>query len=199
MGVGIEVLIVDWPRVEAAAPGDRERLLINAAFGEAYSDDLFEHGWSWSAQPGEDWYGRYAFRNTLGSYKPHFWAGHRWDHMRDHVEPTVREVLDRFNDVLFWHRLEDTTGAGSELVEQPCTWDADLLLCCPPDHVPLIAGWWQQVAPRLEVLRGPFNQHAAEPSGWITTFESFADFLTDWAEVVTEAERRGWGIVGLRC
>ncbi|MGW2701531.1 hypothetical protein [Streptomyces sp. NPDC001340] len=72
MGVAIEVLIVDWPRVEAAAPGDREELLSEAAFGEAYSDDLFEHGWSWSTQPGEDWYRRYAFRNTLGSYKPQY-------------------------------------------------------------------------------------------------------------------------------
>ncbi len=75
MGVGIEVLIVDWPRVEAAVPGDREEMLIDAAFGEVYGDDLFEHGWSWPTQSGEDWYGRYALRNTLGSYKPHFWAG----------------------------------------------------------------------------------------------------------------------------
>ncbi|GHE09642.1 hypothetical protein [Streptomyces alanosinicus] len=150
MGVGIEVLIVDWPRVEAAQPGDREELLVDAAFGEAYSDGLFEHGWSWSTHPGEDWYGRYALRNTLGSYKPHFWAGHRWDHMRDLVEPRARDVVDR-------------------------------------------------VAPQLEVLREPFTQHAAESSGWIRSFESFADFLTDWGEVVTEAERRGWGIVGLRC
>ncbi|MFI2635215.1 hypothetical protein ACH5A2_33310 [Streptomyces collinus] len=40
MGVSTEVLIVDWPRVEATAPGDREVLLIDAAFGEVYSDDL---------------------------------------------------------------------------------------------------------------------------------------------------------------
>ncbi|MER5548386.1 hypothetical protein ABT072_39505 [Streptomyces sp. NPDC002589] len=45
MGVAIEVLIVDWPRVEAASPGDREELLVDAAFGEAHSDDLFAHGW----------------------------------------------------------------------------------------------------------------------------------------------------------
>ncbi|MFF4590862.1 hypothetical protein [Streptomyces sp. NPDC001388] len=102
MGLGIEVLIVDWPRAEAA-PGDRETLLTDAASGEAYSDDL------------------------------------------------------------------------------------------------LIAGWWQRAAPHLESLRMPFTRHAADSSGWITTFESFAYLLTDWGEVVTEAERRGWGIVGLRC
>ncbi|MFI2239655.1 hypothetical protein [Streptomyces chrestomyceticus] len=199
MGVGAVVLIVDWPSVEAVAAEDREELLIDAAFDATYGDDPDEEGWSWPAQPGADWYGRYSLRNTLDSYKPHFWAGHRWDHMRDFVEPKLREMLDRFNDVLFWRGLEETTGAGSGLPERPCTWEADLLLWCPPDHVPLIAGWWRQVEPRLESLREPFDQHAAEPDGWITTFESFAGFLTDWGEVVTEAERRGWGIVGLRC
>ncbi|MFJ9418618.1 hypothetical protein ACIRPT_31345 [Streptomyces sp. NPDC101227] len=68
----------------------------------------------------------------------------------------------------------------------------------PADHVPAIAGWWRQAAPRLESLREPFTRHAAEPGGWTTTFALFADLLTDWGEVVTEAERRGWGIVGLR-
>ncbi|MFD5836345.1 hypothetical protein ACFWHV_22700 [Streptomyces collinus] len=199
MGVATEVLIVDWPRVEATAPAAREELLIDAAFGEVYGDDLSEHGWSWPSQPGEDWYGRYAFRNSLGSYKPHFWAGHRWDHVRDYVEPTVREALDRFNDALFWHGLEGTTGVGSGLPELPCPWAADLLLWCPPDHVPVIAGWWRQAAPRLESVREPFTRHAAEPSGWIPDFASFADLLTDWGEVVVQAERRGWGVVALRC
>ncbi len=133
-------------------------------------------------------------RNTHGSYKPHFWAGHRWDHTRDFVDPKVREALDRFNDALFWHHLEDTIGVGSGLSEHPCTWDADLMLWCP-----LIAGWWRQAAPHLESLREPFTRHAAEHGGWVTTFESFADFLTDWGEVVPEAERRGWGIIGVRC
>ncbi|OIK01074.1 hypothetical protein BIV25_05945 [Streptomyces sp. MUSC 14] len=199
MGVAIELLIVDWPRVEAAAPSDREELLSDAAFGEAYSDDLFEHGWSCSAQPGEGWFARYAFRNTHGSYKPHVWAGFRWEYMREFVEPKVREVLDGFSDALFWHGSEDTAGVVSELPERPYAWEADLLLWCPPDHVPLIAGWWRQVETQLEVLREPFVQHAAEPGGRIGTFESFADLLSDWGEVVTEADRRGWGIVGLRC
>lgn len=52
--MAIELPIVDWPRVEAAAPSDRQGLLVDAAFGEAYSDDLFEHGWSCSTPPGEN-------------------------------------------------------------------------------------------------------------------------------------------------
>ncbi|MZE76710.1 hypothetical protein [Streptomyces xinghaiensis] len=48
----------------------------DAAFGEDEGDDLLnEHGWTWPTRPGEDWYVRYAFRDTLVSYKPHFWAG----------------------------------------------------------------------------------------------------------------------------
>ncbi|MGF1426497.1 hypothetical protein [Kitasatospora sp. LaBMicrA B282] len=199
MGMGMVTLIVDWPRVEAAAPGAREELLIDAAFGAAYSSDRPEHGWSWPAQPDEQWYGRYAFRHALGSYKPHFWAGHRWDHVRDFVEPTVRRALDLFSDALFWHGLEGTAGVGSELPERLCTWEADLLLWRPPDQVPLIAAWWRHAEPRLELLRKPFGRHAADTDGWINTFDAFADLLADWGEVVTEAERRGWGIVGLRC
>ncbi|MFE7838912.1 hypothetical protein ACFU53_23545 [Streptomyces sp. NPDC057474] len=40
-------------------------------------------------------------RNTFSSHRPHFWAGHRCDHMLDFVEPEVREVLGRFDDPLF--------------------------------------------------------------------------------------------------
>ncbi|MES4890420.1 hypothetical protein [Streptomyces sp. NPDC096012] len=113
--------------------------------------------------------------------------------MREFVEPKVREGVDWFVDTLFWHGLGDATGTGSGLSDRPCPWDADLLLWCPPDQVPLLAGWWRQVQIHLEILREPFIQHAAEPGGRIGTFESFADLLTDWGEVVTEAERRGWG------
>ncbi|MFF6998296.1 hypothetical protein ACFY93_25500 [Streptomyces sp. NPDC008313] len=119
--------------------------------------------------------------------------------MRDFVRPGARDVLDRFDDALFWHGLEDTTGCGSGLADGSGGWDADLLLWCPPGQVPVIAGWWRLAAPELDGLREPFTRHAAEPGGWITTFESFAAFLTDWGEIVTAAERRGWGIVGLRC
>lgn len=74
-----------------------------------------------------------------------------------------------------------------------------MLLWCPPDDMPHLALWWPHASPRLEVLREPFARHAAKPNGYFPTFESFADFLIEWGEVVTEAERRGCGIVGLRC
>ncbi|MWA15884.1 hypothetical protein [Streptomyces sp. BA2] len=151
MGIGIEVLIVDWDRVEAAPAGGRRELLDEAAFGD--EGDLDEEGWIWPAAADADWYGRYAFRHTLGSYKPHFWAGERWEHVRDFADPGLRTALDRF----------------------------------------------EQAAPSLDTLREPFAQHAAAPTGWIGDFDSFAEFLRGWSEVVVEADRRDWGIVGLRC
>ncbi|WP_405690694.1 hypothetical protein [Streptomyces sp. NBC_00057] len=45
----------------------------------------------------------------------------------------------------------------------------------------------------------PFAERAAVPQGWICDFESFAEFLMGWGEVVVEADHRGWGVVGLRC
>jgi hypothetical protein len=35
------------------------------------------------------------------------------------------------------------------------------------------------------------------PRAWIDNFEEFADLLSDWREVVGEADRRGWGLIGL--
>lgn len=97
--------------------------------------------------------------------------------MHEAVEPAMREVLDQFNDALFWHGLEDTPGAESVLPGRPRPWDAELLLWCPPDGVPHLARWWRHASPRLEVLREPFARHAAKPNGYFPTFESFAEFL----------------------
>ncbi|WP_328888855.1 hypothetical protein [Streptomyces sp. NBC_00316] len=46
--------------------------------------------------------------------------------------------------------------------------------------------------------RGPDGSpHAAEPGAWIGRFDEFTDLLADWGRVLTEADRRGWGVVGL--
>ncbi|MGW3043888.1 hypothetical protein ACWC9T_28460 [Kitasatospora sp. NPDC001159] len=94
--------------------------------------------------------------------------------------------------------LEDLTGEGAGLPKRPCTWDAALLLWLPPDLVPVVAGWWQRVPPRLAELREPFDRYAAEPGTEVGDFERWTELLTHWGRVVTEAQRRGWG-VGLRC
>ncbi|MEU6001121.1 hypothetical protein ABZ837_25235 [Streptomyces sp. NPDC047197] len=46
-----------------------------------------------------------CIENTLGSYKPHFWAGERWEHVRDFAGSGLRTALDRFADALFWEGL----------------------------------------------------------------------------------------------
>ncbi|MEU1417891.1 hypothetical protein [Streptomyces sp. NPDC005731] len=51
MDVNTEVLIVDRPRAEAVPGGDRTELLVDAASGQAYVEDLFAHGWSCPTQP----------------------------------------------------------------------------------------------------------------------------------------------------
>ncbi|MEU6183602.1 hypothetical protein [Streptomyces coeruleorubidus] len=39
--------------------------------------------------------------------------------------------------------------------------------------------------------------HAACPGRWIEDFDGFSVLLREWGVVVTEAGRRGWGLVGL--
>ncbi|WP_279617229.1 hypothetical protein [Streptomyces albus] len=43
---------MDWARVEAAAPGDRDDLLSDAAFDEDWDNDRVGHRWSRPARPG---------------------------------------------------------------------------------------------------------------------------------------------------
>ncbi|MBW8698067.1 hypothetical protein MBT84_00640 [Streptomyces sp. MBT84] len=101
MDVETEALMVHRPRAEVVPDGDRGKLLVDAALGEPYVDDLFEHGRSGPMRPVGHRYGRCALLNTLGPCRPYSWTGHRWDHMRDTVEPGLREAPRRFNDGLF--------------------------------------------------------------------------------------------------
>lgn len=112
MGVCIEVLIVDWKRVEAVPADLRGDLVEEAAFGgESLEGGFDEEGWLWPASADAVWYGRYALYRTLGSYKPHFWSGERWEDIRDFTEPGLRTSLDRFMGPLFWqHGLEYRVG-----------------------------------------------------------------------------------------
>lgn len=65
MGLAIEVLIVDWPRVEAAAPSDREDVPGDAAFGEGYCDDPVTVSGT-SSPSGGDLADPPAFQEVLG-------------------------------------------------------------------------------------------------------------------------------------
>jgi len=61
------------------------------------------------------------------------------------------------------------------------------------------SGLWARAAPRLEELREPFGPYAERPGGWMAAFDDFARLVREWGEVVVEAQRRGWGVVGLWC
>ncbi|MEU8514445.1 hypothetical protein AB0C76_23050 [Kitasatospora sp. NPDC048722] len=56
---------------------------------------------------------------------------------------------------------------------------------------------WREIAPVLPRVREPYDRLAASLGGRIEGFDDFAGLLSGWGEVVGEAERRGWGIVGL--
>ncbi|MGW0703994.1 hypothetical protein ACWD0A_32815 [Streptomyces sp. NPDC002867] len=199
MGVSIEVLIVDWSRIEAAPPDEQADLLEEAAFGEDTRPNADE-GWTWPTRPAADWYASYEFSRTLGSYKPHFWAGERWERLRDFADQQLRGMLDRFASVLFWHGLEYMEDIDAEQVaERSSPWPASTLMWSSPIETAELKLLWECVSPQLEALRQPFDRHVARSEGWINDFDSFVTFLEGWNEVVTAAHARGWGIVGLRC
>lgn len=68
----------------------------------------------------------------------------------------------------------------------------------PPADVTRPAGRWATAEPLLEGLRVAYGGHAADQGGWIADFDAFAVLLREWAVVVTEADRRGWGCRGGR-
>ncbi|MFF4275350.1 hypothetical protein [Streptomyces sp. NPDC001536] len=194
MGLDITVLAVDWEQLEATPFDTRLGRLEDAALPEDEIDWDAEprQGWVFPAASAVPWSGRYEFHSTSGSYKAHFWAGQAWEDVRDFADPVLRERLNGFLSPLLWD--EDDTGlfpADSD------PWRPKLLLTCPPPTVAALAVHWAGAEPLLESLREPFAVHAACPGRWIEDFDEFAVLLREWAVVVGEADRRGWGLVGL--
>jgi hypothetical protein len=196
MGLDVTVLIVDWAHVEEAPPGQRLALLLDAAHPD---DDRYleepERGWIWPSAPGAPWLARYEFHRTLGSFKAHFWAGQAWEKFRDFVDPDLRATLDGFLSALIWYGPDPDDDA--DHVHGELFPDDKVILAYPPQAVPALVELWAEAAPRRAELHEPFTAHAARPKGWIKTFEAFADLLGEWGEVVREADRRGWGLIGL--
>ncbi|MGW6058996.1 hypothetical protein [Streptomyces sp. NPDC055189] len=199
----MELLIVDCAYIEAVPAGSRADLVETAAFG---SDDVRQarqpEGWAWPDAEDRPWYARYEFRNTLTSYKPHFWAGERWDKMRRFVQPGLRTAFDEFSAPLFWGEYN------WQFADPPFTpavpgrenhWCPETMLWLLPEDVTALHYFWTRLEPDLPLLRAPFEQHLAGTTGRVSTFSSFAALVTGWGEVVAEAAGRGWGIIGLEC
>ncbi|MFC8915018.1 hypothetical protein ACFT5C_04535 [Streptomyces sp. NPDC057116] len=198
MGLGITVMVVDWRRLEAIPADER----VDRLYEESYAADDVDAGWFW---PGEragtegaaPWWGVYEFSRTLGSYKPHFWAGEAWDDARDHAEPRLRDALDGF---LIGLGIRWDPEADDDDDVPPGEWQSGLLLHCPPAETSALAGLWSRAEPHLDGLRDAFDTHAARgPQSWIPDHAAFASLLRGWGEVVGEADRQGWGVIGLRC
>ncbi|MFI9310924.1 hypothetical protein [Streptomyces triculaminicus] len=143
----------------------------------------------------------YEFFTTTGAYRPHAHAGDAWDDMRLLVDAPAREAMDALLGGLIWDEdpADDPALSGAGGFFPPATnrGRMPVLLVCPPEAVEGQARAWERVGPRLEVLREPF---AAECAGWAgrpDTFEDFTALLREWGDVITEAARRGWGLVGL--
>ncbi|MFD3473737.1 hypothetical protein [Streptomyces sp. NPDC058695] len=212
MGLDITVLVVDWDHLARLPAAERLAMLEDAAYPDDDCDDgggadaRVEHGWvRWPQIP---WCALYEFFETLGSFKPHFWAGQAWEDVRDFAEPGLRAALDAFLAGLFWMGLDDDadtgTGTGTEdesavglFPAEPDPWHPRLLIVRTPEQVPDLERAWTVAAPLLEGLREPYAIHAERPGRWIANFEEFAMLLRDWGEVVTEASRSGRGLIGL--
>ncbi|MEU3468129.1 hypothetical protein ABZ716_09380 [Streptomyces sp. NPDC006687] len=204
MGVDITVLVVDWVHFMGIAPDERLRVVQEAAYGDddADGDGDVVAGWVWPAASERSWLGRYEFRGTLGSYKPHFWAAEGWERVRGAVEEPVRAALDEFLEgLIWWGPVADVDAEQVDAGVFPSLdglWRSGPLIVRGPQTVARLRRRWGEAAAGLEGLRVPYGVLAArEPGQWTAGFGEFAELVGGWAVVVGEAERRGWGVVGL--
>ncbi|MEU9670917.1 hypothetical protein AB0E25_36225 [Streptomyces bobili] len=199
MGLDITVLALDWTELERTPRAERQDLLYEAACPEDLPwDAASEAGWTIPASPRVPWSGRYEFRDTLGSYKPHFWAAERWDCVREFAGPAARRALDGFLGHLIWAGEGDEDDPDTGLFpSDPQPWRPKLLLALPPATVPALAAHWARAEPLLGGLRETYDARAARPGGWIAGFDEFVALLRQWADVVAETSRRGWGLLAL--
>ncbi|MFI9064382.1 hypothetical protein ACIGQE_21330 [Streptomyces sp. NPDC053429] len=220
MGLDITVLIADWSWLAEAPENGRLSRLRNAWYAEEtglWGDDapVAEGDWHRPRGPHRASFSVYEFRNTLGSFKAHFWAGERWESVRDHTDLQVRAELDALLRGLIWGGMDgeaehvdpgffcpapapapDAADTATAPATRPAV-DSGVLLARTPDSVRELAATSERLRPRLGDLRPAFDRYAATPGGWVGDFDAFADLLEDWDRVLSEAARRGWGVVGL--
>lgn len=164
-----------------------------------YDGPASDGGWEWPRGRHSASFAVYDFPGTAGSFKAHFWAGERWEMVREHADPLVRAELDAFLGGLIWLGMDGEAERREDsgfFHEDPAI-SYGLLLSLSPDGVRKMLTTWERVRPRLGGLREVYDEHAAMPDGWISDFASFARLLDSWGHVLAEAARRGWAVVGL--
>ncbi|MEW2297745.1 hypothetical protein ABZ719_34460 [Streptomyces sp. NPDC006743] len=210
MGLDLTVFAADWERLRAFPAEHRTGALEDAVwppdvpFEEEAARYGLPGGWLWPPDTERPWCAEYRFFGTTGSYRPHSRAGDGWADMRVLADASLRGAMDTFLDGLIWDAAPaadavtaDAGGLFPATAGPGPARRSRVLLVCPPAAAPGKALAWERVEPRLEELRGPFT---AECTGWAgrpDTFEEFTGLLREWAEVVRETARRGWGLVGL--
>ncbi|MEV6025830.1 hypothetical protein [Streptomyces sp. NPDC052036] len=110
--------------------------------------------------------------------------------------PELRDALDAFLVGLGirWDPAEE------HAPHDRGSWRSGLLLGRAPAEVSGLARLWARAEPLVDGLREPFDAHAARgPQKWMSDHAEFASLLRGRGEVVAEADRRRWGVVGLRC
>ncbi|KOT99155.1 hypothetical protein ADK70_04665 [Streptomyces rimosus subsp. pseudoverticillatus] len=205
MGMDITVWVVEWAHLMRLAPDRRLQVLQETVDGaEDASSGTVGAGWLWPLGPGRCWLGRYEFDGTLGSYTPHFRAANAWDAVRGAVPPVPRAAVDDFLAGLIWWGPDPAEDADhiddGVFPSLDALWRSGPVIVRAPDTVAGLAAAWQQAQPLLSQLRGPYREaHAAlTDSGHpAADFDSFVRLLAQWAEVLGEARRRDWGVIGL--
>ncbi|MFJ7194563.1 MULTISPECIES: hypothetical protein [unclassified Streptomyces] len=203
MGLDITVLIADWSWLGEVREHERLLRLRNAWYADGtglwdHDAPVVQGDWKWPKGPDGSFFGIYEFLNTLGSYKPHFWATHFWERVRDHADPLLRAGLDAFLLGLIRDGMDGDSGeTDRDFFSDDPEVAYGLLVARPPDSVRELATTWEDVRPRLDGLREAFTMYSAVPDGRGGDFDEFALLLTEWGHILTEAARRGWGVVGL--
>ncbi|WP_405613042.1 hypothetical protein [Streptomyces sp. NBC_01508] len=203
MGLDINVLAADWSWLGEVPPGERLSRLRRAWYADEtglwdHDAPVVEGDWEWPRGPGGAFFAVYEFRGTLGSYKPHFWAGKRWESVREHADPLTRAELDTLLVGLVWGGLDGEAGhVDAGFFHDDPAVSYGVLLARSPDSVRELATTWERVRPRIGGLREAFDEHAADSQGWVADFDEFADLLGQWGRVLSETAGRGWGVVGL--
>ncbi|MFE6398483.1 hypothetical protein [Streptomyces alboflavus] len=214
MGLDITVLIADSSWLEEAPPRERLPRLRDAWYADETglwdvgpeAARAVEGGWEWPRGTGGPRFGIYEFRGTLGSFKAHFWAGERWEAVREHADPVLRSEVDALLLGLVWNgRDGEAEHTDPEFFADPGRPRDDpavlpgVLLARSPDSVRRLAATWERARPLLGGLRETFDTLSTKPhgGGWVRAFDEFAVLLEDWGRVLAEADRRGWCVVGL--
>ncbi|MFD7846013.1 hypothetical protein ACFV4K_24105 [Nocardia sp. NPDC059764] len=204
MGVDIFPAIAQWDRLAETLNSDGMDGIWELFWAIPSGEELgetYDHRvrFLWPPSDTAPWYGECTFRGlaSTGSWDLHWALSEVWDEMNGHSDlPTdLAAQVDRFIARLVRHRHGDpveqkiSPGLPMERIDV-----RHLRTACSPSEVAELARVWGRCADRLEELRPALTAEVIARWPWIADFDQLAMLLQDWGEIVTEADRRGWGL-----